>query len=296
VLAAALAAVPVVLTACAGPHSFSAKLADGSQAAQASQMPAFVALGDSYSSGEGAPPFDSGTDTSTDKCHRSQNTYSRLYSSFFPTPWGQPDLVACSGALIADVASQNSANPSEPPQTTALSSATHLVTVSIGGDDVGYGTILGDCIVAGRTTCWQKELAGIDGKIDAQYDRLVSLYRMIQQMAPEAEIVVVTYPKIFPSQLPAYYCSALGVLGSMSQADLDSINEAWTRMNSVIRRAAQAVGTYVLDEENAFSGHDICSPNPWANGIVESDTQESFHPNLQGYTQEANDLDHLIGP
>ena len=44
-----------------------------------------VLLGDSYSSGEGAGPFDRGTDTVLDCCHRSANAWPRLLGVRWPT-------------------------------------------------------------------------------------------------------------------------------------------------------------------------------------------------------------------
>ncbi len=97
----------------------------------------FVALGDSYSSGEGLYLYSTGTDTSSDRCHRSPLAYGPLLSYVDRQHRGFA-FVACSGATTADLSAPNHLYPTEAPQLAALSSATRTVTLTLGGNDVGF--------------------------------------------------------------------------------------------------------------------------------------------------------------
>ena len=127
-----------------------------------------AALGDSYSSGEGATSFDSGTGNATDlathpnanQCHRSHTGWAYVVGKAFNssyTTW----MDACSGAIINDFYHYNQDNSSEVPQLDNLSrDKTKLVTLTVGGNDVGFGGVLTGCIYTanvwgalGRSDC-----------------------------------------------------------------------------------------------------------------------------------------------
>jgi hypothetical protein len=120
------------------------------------QKKTYAGLGDSYSSGEGADTFDSGTDSATNRCHRA------------PTAWAHTvanrksqslDFAACSGGLIDDFYTYNgknyvftgakdtSGNQHEVPQLDHVSpSVTKLATLSVGGNNVGFPDVITDCV------------------------------------------------------------------------------------------------------------------------------------------------------
>ena len=108
----------------------------------------YVALGDSYSSGEGNPPYDQGTNVPTDKCHRSPEAYPHLLTEH-ADGWnpGPEDFVACSGSTIQNVVyGQTSQSHREGTQLDKLSSSTGKVTISIGGNDINFSNVLQDCL------------------------------------------------------------------------------------------------------------------------------------------------------
>jgi len=149
----------------------------------------YVALGDSYSSGEGNPSYDQGTDVPTDKCHRSPEAYPNLLTEH-ATGWdlGPEDFVACSGSTIQNVVyGQTSQAHREGAQLDKLSSSTGKVTISIGGNDVDFTNVVEDCIygvnasflgVNGSRDCADKIYAGdnsTNGMTLAEYeDQLIS--------------------------------------------------------------------------------------------------------------------------
>ncbi|MDT4978774.1 MAG: hypothetical protein QOG07_653, partial [Pseudonocardiales bacterium] len=98
----------------------------------------YVALGDSYSSGVGSGSYTS----SSGSCLRSTLAYSQLWANTH-APASYVSL-ACSGAKTADV----NAN-----QLSALSTSTTLVSITIGGNDVGFAQVMQDCVIYGTSTC-----------------------------------------------------------------------------------------------------------------------------------------------
>ncbi|HSW78005.1 MAG TPA: hypothetical protein VLG36_04360 [Candidatus Chromulinivoraceae bacterium] len=100
-------------------------------------MATYVAMGDSFSSGEGNSPFEYGTDIpNVDTCHQSSVAYPRLLQNDASLNLGTTAFVACSGATTSAI---TSAYNNEVPQAAALSNSTQKVTLTIGGNDVGFG-------------------------------------------------------------------------------------------------------------------------------------------------------------
>ncbi len=98
----------------------------------------YVALGDSYSSGVGAGSYIS----SSGSCDRSPNAYSALWATAHaPASYTS---VACSGATTTTVINT---------QLSALSASTTLVSITIGGNDVGFANIMETCALDGTSAC-----------------------------------------------------------------------------------------------------------------------------------------------
>jgi GDSL-like Lipase/Acylhydrolase family len=121
----------------------------------------YVAMGDSYSSGEGAidsagdPAFDPATATSKDKCHRSAHAYAYQLKAALGFSDSNFKFVACSGAELADFVAKvgKSGQWTEGPQLNAIAPAgktnpsIKLVTLSLGGNDVGFAQIMQKCVL-----------------------------------------------------------------------------------------------------------------------------------------------------
>ncbi len=149
-IAAALAAASAILVAAAGPTTSTAAGRRMSAAASATR---YVALGDSYSSGEGNPPFLPGTKGT---CDRSNAAYGPHLAAFLKVPSSSDfSFHACSGAMtadfVADLGGHASGQYDEGPQLDQIapagktSPATGLVSLSIGGNDAGFAFAVGDC-------------------------------------------------------------------------------------------------------------------------------------------------------
>jgi lysophospholipase L1-like esterase len=282
-----------------------------SAASSAAAVPAakYYALGDSYSSGEGVPPFDPKTDIGPSKKLPAKDLCHRSKSSAYPTVYAATAhntklaaFTACSGAVEHNVVDSDATAVQYPlghdtdnGQISAL--AKHdatLVTVTMGGNDAHFAQILQDCLTPfqhcdldfnGNSGQPFNEVAEINNLLGSLYNG----YLRIKAQAPKAKVVVLTYPQIFDQPFA----------GCFGSTDFDASEVAWIRartsqLDSVIKQAAAAAGVTVLDEENAFGGHGICDAPSWVNGEDFTATSGWFHPNQTGQLVLATDLRVLV--
>ena len=265
----------------------------------------YVNMGDSYSAGEGTFNYVSGTDTVANMCHRSTQSYSGQYVAS-STRYTSVKNVACTGAVTGDITaapgtvnSMGIAAEGELAQYTGLSAGTSLVTLTIGGNDLNLVGLLTNCynqvLTPSIDSCFSNTInSALYTKITNLEGTLESTYASIEAAAPNASVVVLTYPQIFPAPYSdvQYDCAAAPVTVVTSQNQLNLIRGVITRLDTVIKQAAAAEWVTVIDEENAFAGHEMCTADPWVNNIVGgvNAQDESFHPNVAGYTKEAADL------
>ena len=280
----------------------------------------YVALGDSYSSGEGVPPFERGTDRRRNRCHRSVGAYSRVFaelasepSSKFPGTYsgfdglgegwfgpGKPTFLACSGAtttnlgrLAADGAGiEGRAQHNEPAvQLEQLAPEqwwfTDLITLTIGGNDANFGGVLAQCLFR---SCHQgmRAEAIIDRIANEVPPLLAGAYAGIRRLAPNASVIALGYPQLFPDD-PRKPCS----LGKrpISRAKQAFLRKRGDQLNRVIANTAAAAGLHYVDVGKAFDGHEPCGPkDEWIHGLVLRQKVWSFHPNKSGQRAYARRL------
>jgi lysophospholipase L1-like esterase len=160
-----------------------------------------VAMGDSFSSGEGNGPFEGGTDIDgTDTCHRSSVAYPRLLQNDTSLNLGMTAFVACSGATTSAITGPGTYN-SEPPQVDALSDSTQVVTLTIGGNDVGFTDYATACVWPIGSRCDSSSsiyATTVDKITDVLPGALKSTYEAILQDAPNAQVYVADYPYMMP--------------------------------------------------------------------------------------------------
>lgn len=219
----------------------------------------YVALGDSYSSGLGAGSYTS----QSGACDRSVNAYPQLWSTAHaPSSYVS---VACSGAKTTDV---------NATQLTALSSATSLVSITIGGNDVGFSTVMETCVLEGTTRC----VAAINGEEAKATSTLPGLldttYTGISSHAPHAKVVVLGYPLFYDLSVP--FC--IGLSGT-SRAKID---EGINLVDGIISAAAGRHGFTFADVRTPFVGHEICDGAKWLHALNYFDISESYHPTADG--------------
>jgi hypothetical protein len=299
--------------------------------------PTYVNMGDSFSSGEGTYGiYDKGTDNpGINMCHRSSYSYSgqfTLRSSF----WHSVTNIACSGATTNDIQNPPGATNAmgiptqgEPAQDSVLNNKTGLVTITIGGNNLNLAGIFTNCIKGGvqnhdkTDACFRnsfndtyiseipKWLSGQDQSTEpVPGPSLEQVYADIKAKAPNAKIVVSTYPQIFPATYTGDCTENVGLTPIQvlylitSQDQLDRIHRVVDALNSAIKTAAAAEGLTVRDESNLFNKHEVCAPtDSWVNEVNgwsatapnQGPDDESLHPTIHGYGQWAGDLVTLLG-
>jgi lysophospholipase L1-like esterase len=222
----------------------------------------YVAQGDSYASGTGTREYyDSG-------CQRSNHSYAKQLAA---QEGMNLSHVACSGARIPDVRAN---------QLGALSAATNLVTLSIGGNDAGFSSVITQCAKPWPWTCTTEINNARNFINNTLPGQLNSLYTEIETRAPNAQVIVVGYPRLFNGE----ECNLLARISSGEQRDLNSVADLLATKTSA---AAIAHGFDFVDARSPFDPHRICDDVEWLNGLSDP-VGESYHPNRLGHDAFTN--------
>jgi lysophospholipase L1-like esterase len=221
----------------------------------------YVALGDSYSSGLGAGSYISASGS----CERSTVAYSALWASaYHPASYVS---VACAGATTSSVISG---------QLSALSSQTTLVSITVGGNDVGFESVMETCVLESTSSCVSAVSAAENQAstiLPGNMDRVLSA---ISAAAPNARVVVLGYPAL-------YDLSRSSICLGLSTTDRNVLNQGAGVLDQVIQAAAVRHGDVFGDVRGTFSGHQICDGgSSWLHSVNIFDISESYHPTAAG--------------
>ena len=319
----------------------------------------YVALGDSYSSGESNQPYLLGSDETFsgnihEACHRSPQAYS--YGLEMPGAKqtiqaeaagnGAADFafLACSGAETVDLTASavtpgntwntdwgnTDANYSDYGELLQVDDSgyldqnTTLVTLSAGGNDGRFPDVLQGCVdqavdctasnfyltrvpPAAPTvdpaplTVYEPEV------ITALQTHLEAVYTAIHKLAPNAAIVVLGYPQLFPTDAttctsPSQRLLNVNDMNWMNQMSV-SLDQSISTAVSTVAGANAGLDIKFVNPTAVFSGHDICSSTPWINGIINWDNSGSgytapgvgsFHPMAVGQAAEATLINGIL--
>jgi lysophospholipase L1-like esterase len=219
----------------------------------------YAALGDSYSSGVGT-----GSYTLDSACKRGVYAY--------PYLWAQKhagttlSFVACSGAKTSDLLAN---------QIQAVTPATTLVTMTIGGNDIGFASLIQQCTLSDCSAALDSTRANLDATLDIPLDNVFSTVKA--HAAATATIVVLGYPHVFSG------ASCFGTLG-ISSTEESKANQLSDALDAVISHQASLYGVTYKSAISAFTGHAVCSSTPWLNGLNLFNTTESYHPDKAGHS------------
>jgi hypothetical protein len=218
----------------------------------------YVALGDSYSSGDGAGNYysDSGS------CLRSPNAYPALWAAAHsPSSF---NFVACAGAKVPDV---------ESSQLSAVTSATSLISITIGGNDIGFSSVMQTCVLGSDSDCENAVTAAENQARTSLAPALSGLFSQIRGRAPSAHVDVLDYPHLY--DLSAWFC--IGLDSTKHQV----LNQGADVLDGVISTATSNAGFTFADVRSQFSGHELCSGDGWLHSVTYP-IDESYHPTATG--------------
>jgi lysophospholipase L1-like esterase len=228
-------------------------------AAPASAAVNYVAMGDSYSSGLGAGSYSGGS------CDRSANAYAQLWANAnHPASFA---FVACSGATTTDVINN---------QISALSAATTLVSITIGGNDVGFSNVMTTCVLGSTSDC-VNAVNHAEAQARSQLPGALStLFTDISARAPGARVVVMGYPEFYD------LARSSGCIG-LSTTDRTALDGGADVLDSVIQAATTGRSGFAYAEiRPAFGGHEICDSNSWLHSVDWFNLTDSYHPTASG--------------
>ncbi|MEU4570557.1 SGNH/GDSL hydrolase family protein [Micromonospora sp. NPDC023956] len=250
----------------------------------------YVALGDSYTS---APLVPSQIDLN---CLRS----SRNYPSLVAASVGSSSLadVSCSGATTDDIlyGGSGALGIPLPPQVNAVTPDTALVTVQIGGNDIGFSGIISDCVEASLSSplgspCKNRYTAGgsdqLQARIAATAPKVTAVLQAIRRTAPGARVVVLGYPAILPDS--GYGCWPVVPIAYQDVPYLRGVQKS---LNAMLASTAAANNASYADVYAPSIGYDTCksSGTRWVEGLIPLNAAAPFHPNARGEQGMANVL------
>lgn len=282
----------------AGSTGFGASSAASAATPPSTPGPNYVALGDSYSAGYGLTPL---TGLPVPGCAQSSSNYPHLLAAALGLSLTD---VTCSGAVAANITDTPQVTPAgtNEIQSNALSASTNIVTVTIGGNDLGFTSIAETCaaisptgptlLTASSTTpaanC--KSLyfpAGGTDSLAALINTTVSnnvsnALSVIHAKAPNAKIFVLAYPALAPDATntpttPAGCFSSLNDGTSFREnaypftlTDVPYLNSVESQLDGAIQTAANAVGATFVPLFDQSTAHTPCAgtADPYLNGIT----------------------------
>lgn len=263
----------------------------------------YAALGDSFSSGHGADDYADTTDRDTD-CYRSANAYPRLLADDFDFA-GDLRFLACSnerGArMLEDLGTQSQLDEIVPQ--------TSLLTISIGGNDLAWSRVMQTCMlrvpIVDRYGCVNQG-SDVEERMAQFADTLDELLVEIRQRAPDARVLFVGYPRLFPENPDGMYYT-------LNAADQDWLNEMAVKLNDQIAEAvadadaditgADSVGSVeFVDVYDALDGHEVNSDDPWIHGVLLDRgearpidvNRSTFHPTVEGQVAIGEEVDAQV--
>lgn len=289
-----------VLTAC-GDDAQPRAASPGTKPASASPSPTkpavppvkaatrggYVALGDSFTSGSGSG-----------RCGRSGSAYPHLVAGRFDFA-AKPAYAACTGATTAGITGQEDGHP---PQVYAVTRRTSLVTLQIGGNDLGFTPVLATCVLQtpGSSACRAQE-PDVRHRLSTLRTALRAAITKIRAAAPRARVLVLGYPHLFPDH-PKQQTAEL------APRDQRWLNDMTDLMNAAIHataghadtKAAEDTGSVeYVDVTTAFNNHEL--------GRADSDVHdlnvdyqnftvgpESFHPTNTGQKKLAAQVEKQV--
>lgn len=298
-----------VASAGAGPAAAPRKTTSNSvsvaRATSQTITPSYMAIGDSYSSGEANSPFTNGLG-----CDVSINTSWPLMIAKSNNLLSNYQNFACSGAGIWSLTQPWSAKGQLSQISEVQAFSPSLVTITIGGNsleqgtspshpDWGFSDIVTDCVLFNCSTDGTIDRAIADvtstNPITSLRVRLAAAYAAIRNADSGGTVLVVGYPKIFPSvksTSAVLHCPWL--LSSSAYTGLDTLA---TDFNNTVAAAASDAGVPFISTLDVMNGHTLCTAKSWlqsvgfASGVLDS---SAAHPIAPGQSAMAKAIEPVF--
>lgn len=267
-----------------------AGLAAGCTTGHPSNAALYVALGDSYTAAPLVPTQQ--VITVSAGCMQSDHNYPHVVATHV-TPLLSD--ASCSGATTDNMTNAQVVTPGvNAPQFDRLTAQTQLVTLGIGGNDIGFAEVAATCATLGLadasgSPCRDQYVAGdddtISDRITALGPKLTAVLDGIHTRAPSAKVFVVGYPAILPDTGDGCYPTM-----PIAAGDVPYLRAKEIELNAAVQQAAVAHGDVYVDTYTPSIGHDACQANgvKWVEPVVPTQPAAPVHPNADGEAGMAN--------
>ncbi|GAA2953729.1 SGNH/GDSL hydrolase family protein [Microbacterium schleiferi] len=276
----------------------------------------YVSLGDSYQAGYGLNPFSNTSPFAGDPngCYQADGNYPHILAAYFGLTINDQ---TCSGAITANIGyGSATVSPTDPNvilptlpdvstlqvtlsgmtapqlQSAGLSADTDVVTVGIGGNDLGFSSIATACMrltvdsdplyLADKVGAFDNckdyfddpvnyPSAYLFGRItDSVAPRLATTFAEIRAVAPNAQVFVVGYPQVAPNNATdACFTDPLTANSvPYNGVDLQFLHDIEQQLDDTIEAAATAANFTFIPTWDQTAGNTLCTPDPWINGIT----------------------------
>jgi lysophospholipase L1-like esterase len=251
----------------------------------------YTSLGDSYAAG----PLIPNQSLNPLGCLRSDHNYAHLTAAAKGLTLND---VSCSGATTSDMTAAQNVEPGpNPPQFNGLNAGTNIVSVTIGGNDIGFTEIIESCITYNpfSTPCKNQYDAGghdqLAERINNTAPKVAAVLQGIHSRSPNARVFVVNYPDILPSGSGCWPTIPLAF------GDVPYLHATEERLNAMLATTAAANGATLVDWYTPSIGHDACkgSSTRWVEPLIPGELSAPVHPNKAGMAGAAAALEAAIG-
>jgi lysophospholipase L1-like esterase len=260
--------------------------------APAAATPNYVALGDSYTAG----PLIPNQQLTPLGCLRSDRNYPHVAAPGIGLPLRD---ASCSGAKTTDMTHAQGVTPGpNPPQFDRLDADTRVVTLGIGGNDIGFASIILNCATATPFghPCRDRYTAGgtdqLAARIAATGPLVGGVLQGIRARSPLARIYVANYLPILPE-------TGIGCWPQVpiAWADVGYVRSVERNLNAMLAAQASANGARVDDAYANAVGHDACkgSSTRWVEPTIPATLAAPFHPNADGMAATARAVVAAVG-
>ena len=175
--------------------------------------------------------------------------------------------------------------PANPPQFNALTTDTQIVTLQIGGNDIGFTSILENCATANPFAhpCRDKYVVNghdtLADRIAATAPKVAAVLQGIHTRSPNARVFVVNYAAILPETGSGCWPQV-----PIAFSDVPYLRSVEKNLNAMLAQQAAANGARIVDDYTASLGRDACksSSTRWVEPLVPANAAAPFHPNARG--------------
>ncbi len=236
----------------------------------------YVAMGDSFTAGPLVPrqhgrPF---------ACLRSDHNYPSVVARALRLT--KFTDVSCSAATTAEMSRpQQVLLGHNEPQLDAVTPDTSLVTIGIGGNDVGFSKTLYTCAGLSLTAptgapCLRHFGATLDHRVTETAPRVAAVLQEIRARAPRARILVVGYLRLLPASRGCWPSAP------MAAGDVPYLDGIERSVNTMLAEQARRAGAGFVDVYHGAAGHDMCSAHRWVESVLITHAAAPVHPNAAG--------------